>query len=266
MPKTKKHTLKASITEEEATQLVMSICIRTDGLTFSISNENDEILKSEFCPYKKSSFLSFEEKLSELLYSIPLFTFSFKKLRINYIAYHFLLVPEGINIDKDASIWLNGTTLLDSSQEQYIGNTLFQKIPATAIYSWDTKVYHFLKRTYPLATFLSLQEEFLGLSLEAKRTTLKSKKLFFTYGKEKLILALFEKEKLLFFNQFSLSSNREEKGLLEEILFFLLSLYEQHKDIEAANIIFPTSLNSQEKEFANYLQSNLAQQLPFPIQ
>lgn len=138
----------ANLSEQEAAQLSMSICIYTDGLTFSIGDQSGSELYNHVLETTPSQDTTTANGLADLLYSLPWATYPYESIQIRFGANFFQLQPAGFNHPLLQHRWLNSATTQEGHTPELVTSIPIGTKGIHLLAAWDKELWHFLGRTY----------------------------------------------------------------------------------------------------------------------
>lgn len=217
----------------EAEQYVMSICILADGLTFSVHKEwGDSPIFHGRLFFDKDARKCYTDQLSELIFAHPFLTYSYREVCVYFLAPHFVLVPPGMPIKGNESLWLQTALWSQNDGERHVTNHLLEGEGATLLASWDSSAYQFLRRTYPFSDCVPLQVEAINDAVKASRRE-EGRYILLLLDDDSLNLFALHRGNILLTNSYSLTRSLSVEERAGEALFYLGTVW---KALERAQL------------------------------
>ena len=202
-------------TIDKSENYIMSIRLRSDGLSFSVYNPSE---KESFL-YKEVSFergRNYISSLKEIFFENEFFSWHYKKVNVICVSYPYTIIPKELFQEKYKTEILTFTT---SAVEKYCLSNVLMNEHAELVFGIEDEVYEFCSRSLVNPYFVHHITPILPLLRKLSCNSL-SKQLFVNLHRQSIDIIGYAQGSLIFINSF-------EYKQTEDIVYYVLYVWKQ---------------------------------------
>ena len=207
--------LSDKITIDKSENYIMSIRLRSDGLSFSVYNPSE---KESFL-YKEVSFergRNYISSLKEIFFENEFFSWHYKKVNVFCASYPYTIIPKELFQEKYKTEILTFTT---SAVEKHCLSNVLTNEHAELVFGIEDEVYEFCSRSLVNPYFVHHITPILPLLRKLSCNSL-SKQLFVNLHRQSIDIIGYAQGSLIFINSF-------EYKQTEDIVYYVLYVWKQ---------------------------------------
>ena len=207
--------LSDKITIDKSENYIMSIRLRSDGLSFSVYNPSE---KESFL-YKEVSFergRNYISSLKEIFFENEFFSWHYKNVNVICASYPYTIIPKELFQENYKTEILTFTT---SAVEKHCLSNVLTNEHAELVFGIDDEVYEFCSRSLVNPYFVHHITPILPLLRKLSCNSL-SKQLFVNLHRQSIDIIGYAQGSLIFINSF-------EYKQTEDIVYYVLYVWKQ---------------------------------------
>lgn len=207
--------LSDKITIDKSENYIMSIRLRSDGLSFSVYNpsEKDSFLYKEVSFERGRNYIS---SLKEIFFENEFFSWHYKKVNVICASYPYTIIPKELFQEKYKTEILTFTT---SAVEKHCLSNVLTNEHAELVFGIEDEVYEFCSRSLVNPYFVHHITPILPLLRKLSCNSL-SKQLFVNLHRQSIDIIGYAQGSLIFINSF-------EYKQTEDIVYYVLYVWKQ---------------------------------------